>query len=46
MYKCTQNFDGKNYIIAFKLMVPKKSSKLQDGHLTEGIVLIHARNDA
>ena len=43
--KCRQNFDGENYVIAFKLMVPKTGTKLQDGHLTEGIVHIHVRND-
>ena len=43
--KCRQNFDGENYVIAFKLMVPRRGTKLQDGHLTEGIVHIHARND-
>ena len=43
--KCRQNFDGENYVIAFKLMVPKRETKLQDGHLTEGTVHIHVRND-
>ena len=31
--------------LAFKLMVPKRGTKLQDGHLTEGIVHIHVRKD-
>ena len=30
--KCRQNFDGENYVIAFKLMVPRRGTKLQDGH--------------
>ena len=43
--KCRQNFGPENYVIAFKLIVPKRGAKLQDRHLTEGIVHIHVRND-
>ena len=43
--KCRQNFDGENYVIEFNVMVPSRGTKLQDGHLTEGIVHIHVRND-
>ena len=43
---CRQNFDGENYVIAFKLMVPKRGTKLQDGQLTEGIVHIHVETIA
>ena len=43
--KCRQNFGRENYVIAFKLVVPKRGAKLQDGHLTEGNVHIHVRND-
>ena len=49
MKKCNryrQNFDGENYVIAFKLMVPKRGTKLQDGQLTEGIVHIHVETIA
>ena len=31
-----QNYDGESYVIAFKLMVPRRGRKLLDGHLTKG----------
>lgn len=43
--KCRQNFDDENYVIGFKLIVLKRGTKLQDDHLTEGIVRIYVRND-
>ena len=43
--KCGQNFDDENYVIAFKLIVLKRGTKLQDDHLNEGIVHIYVRND-
>ena len=43
--KCRQNFDDENYVIGFKLIVLKRDKKLQDDHLTEGIVRIYVRND-
>ena len=43
--QCRQNFDGESYVIAFKLMVPRRGTKLQDRRLIEGTVHIHVRND-
>ena len=43
--QCRKNFDGESYVIVFKLMVPRKGTKLQDDHLTKGTVHIHVRND-
>ena len=43
--QCRQNFDGESYVSAFKLMVPRRGTKLQDGYVTEGTVHIHVRND-
>ena len=43
--QCRRNFDGESYVIAFKLMVPRRGKKLQDGHLTEGTVHIHVKYD-
>ena len=43
--QCRQNFDGESYVTAFKLMVPRRGTKLQDGYVTEGTVHIHVRND-
>ena len=42
--QCRQNFDGESYVIVFKLMVPRRSTKLQDRQLTKGTVHIHVRN--
>ena len=43
--QCRQNFDGESYVTVFKLMVPRRGTKLQDGYVTEGTVHIHVRND-
>ena len=43
--QCRQNFEEESYVIAFKLMVPRRGTKLQDGLLTERTVHIHVRND-
>ena len=40
-----QNYDGESYVIAFKLMVPRRGKKLRDGYLTKWTVHIHVRND-
>ena len=43
--QCRQNFDGESYVLVFKLMVPRRGTKLQDRQLTKGTVHIHVRND-
>ena len=48
MRKCNQyrqNYDGESYVIALKIMVPRRGRKLLDGPLTKGTVHIHVRND-